>query len=228
MSAFFKVEQGQAHLIVRAPLYLFKAVRFPVKNIEIDVDHSAEAVQRALAALQRDIVVEENGSPLQVLNASARLSLPSDRSFASYDDATRHVATPIEPDTHIVIDQGYVDAHFVYQIASTDGVFSLRTSAGAEIGTKIAIRYIGAGGEERAVLVRSGSGTVELNPSVWGAARGFIGLGVQHILTGLDHLLFLLCLIIPLRGIPHEVHATTTRRLASSWRRRSSAGRPCG
>ena len=58
MSAFFKVEQGQAHLIVRAPLYLFKAVRFPVKNIEIDVDHSAEAVQRALAALRRDIVVE--------------------------------------------------------------------------------------------------------------------------------------------------------------------------
>jgi hypothetical protein len=217
ISAFFKVGQGEAHLVVRAPLYLFKEVRFPVKNIEIDVDHAGDAVQRALAALQRGIVVEENGIALPVLNASARLSLPSDRSFASYDEAVRHVATPVAADTRIVVDQGYVDAHFVYRTASTDGVFSLRTSAGAEIGTKLALRYIGAGGEERAVLVRSGSGAVELNPSVWGAARGFIGLGVQHIVTGVDHLLFLLCLIIPLRGVRQLLTIVTGFTVAHSF-----------
>jgi hypothetical protein len=28
----------------------------------------------------------------------------------------------------------------------------------------------------------------------------FIGFGMAHIVTGFDHLLFLLCLLIPLRG----------------------------
>ena len=32
------------------------------------------------------------------------------------------------------------------------------------------------------------------------AASAFTGLGIAHILTGYDHLLFLLCLVIPLRG----------------------------
>ena len=201
MNAFFKVDQKEAHLVIRAPLYLFKAVRFPVKGVEVDVDRSAEAMQRALLSLQQDVVVAENGRPLQALRATGRLTLPSDRSFDGYATAEGHVAAPVEPDTHIVIDQGYVDAHLVYPIESPDSVFSLRTSAGADIGLKLAIRFIGPGGEERAVLVRTGSGTVEMNPTIVAAAKGFVGLGIEHIAIGLDHLLFLLCLIIPLRGV---------------------------
>jgi len=201
VSAFFKVEGKEAHLVIRAPLYLFKAVRFPIRNIEVDVEHSGDAMQRALAALQHGVVVTENGQPLHASGAHGRLALPSDRSFDNYDRATAHVAAPVEPDTRIVVDQGYVDAHFVYPIESPDGVFALSTSAGQEIGTKLAIRFIGAHGEERAVLVKSGSGTVELNPSALAAARGFVGLGIMHIATGLDHLLFLLCLVMPLRGV---------------------------
>jgi len=217
MNAFFKVERNEAHLVVRAPLYLFKSVRFPVKGVEVDVDRSADALQRALAAVQRDIVVAENGRPLQALRATGRLSLPSDRAFGTYDTATQHVATPVEADTRIVVDQGYVDAHLVYPIESPEDVFSLRTSAGAEIGLKVAIRYIGPAGEERSVLVRSGAGTVELNPSVWDAARGFVGLGISHILSGLDHLLFLLCLIIPLRGVRQLLTIVTGFTVAHSF-----------
>jgi hypothetical protein len=201
VSAFFKVDAKEAHLVIRAPLYLFKEVRFPVRGVEVDVEHSGDAMQRALAALQRSVVVTANGRPLTASAASGRLALPSNRSFETYDHAVAHVATPVEPDTRIIVDQGYVDAHFVYPIDSADAVFALTTSAGQEIGTKLAIRFLGPHGEERAVLVRSGAGTVELNPSLLGAARGFVGLGVMHIATGLDHLLFLLCLVAPLRRV---------------------------
>jgi hypothetical protein len=201
VSAFFKVEGKEAHLVIRAPLYLFKAIRFPVRGIEVDVEHSNEAMQRALDALQQGVVVTEDGRPLRASAASGRLALPSDRSFDTYDRATAHVAAPVEPDTRIVVDQGYVDAHIVYPIESQDAVFALATSAGKEIGTKLAIRFLGPHGEDRAVLVKSGSGRVELNPSLLGAASGFVALGIAHIATGLDHLLFLLCLVAPLRGV---------------------------
>ena len=217
MNAFFKVEQKEAHLVVRAPLYLFKSVRFPIKGVEVDVEHSDDAIQRALAALQHDVIVAANGRPLQASRASGRLSLPSDRSFATYEAAARHVATAVEPDTRIVVDQGYVDAHLVYPVESPDAVFSLRTSAGSEIGLKLAIRYAIAGGDERSLLVRSGSGAVELNPGVWGAARGFVVLGIRHIATGIDHLLFLLCLIVPLRGVRQLLTVVTGFTVAHSF-----------
>ncbi len=81
-------------------------------------------------------------------------------------------------------------------------VFAIRTTAGPELGDylKVALRYLPAAGESRAMVITSGSGTVALNPTWIGAATGFARLGIAHILTGYDHLLFLLCLVIPLRG----------------------------
>ncbi len=37
INAFVKIEPGEAQLVIRAPLYLFKSAKFPVNNIEIDV-----------------------------------------------------------------------------------------------------------------------------------------------------------------------------------------------
>ena len=54
INAFVTVEPGEAHLVVRAPLYLFQSAKFPVKNVEIDVPQSGAAVERALAALEQD------------------------------------------------------------------------------------------------------------------------------------------------------------------------------
>src|ERR1700736_1608701 len=110
INTFVKIEPGEAQLVIRAPLYLFKSAKFPVNNVEIDVDKSAPAVERALAAIQHDITLFENDRPLVASHASGRLSLPSDRSFESYEQAASHVAAPLEAGTSIYIDQGYVDA----------------------------------------------------------------------------------------------------------------------
>ena len=219
VNAFVKIEQGEVQLVVRAPLYLFKQVKFPVTGAEIDVDKATPAVERALAALQQDIALFENERLLVASHAMGRLSLPSDRSFESYEQAASHVSEPLERGTSIYIDQGYVDARITYPISSPASVFAIRTTAGPELGDslKLALRYMPAGEDSRAMVIARSSGTVVLNPTGARAAAGFTRLGIGHILTGYDHLLFLLCLVIPLRGWRQILSVITVFTIAHSF-----------
>jgi hypothetical protein len=219
INAFVTVEPGEAHLVIRAPLYLFQSAKFPVKDIEIDIPQSAAALERSFAAIQQDIALFEDGRRLTATSASGRLSLPSDRSFQTYDEALRHVEEPVAPDTQIYVDQGYVDAHLVYPLQAPNPELSMRTTAGPEFGDalKLTVRYKPADGEPRTLIMTARSGTVALNPTWWRAATGFVGLGMEHILTGIDHLLFLLCLIIPLRGWRQILAIVTTFTIAHSF-----------
>ena len=83
INAFVKIEPGEAQLVVRVPLYLFKSAKFPVNNVEIDVEKSAPAVERALAAIRQDITFFEDGHPLMASHATGRLSLPSSKRRAT-------------------------------------------------------------------------------------------------------------------------------------------------
>ena len=47
------------------------------------------------------------------------------------------------------------------------------------------------------MMLTGASGRVALDPAWYQASFGFVKLGIEHILSGIDHLLFLLCLIIP-------------------------------
>ena len=219
INGFVTIEPGEAHFVVRAPLYLFKSAKFPIRRAQIDIPRSDEAMQRALAGLQQDLVLFEDGHKLSASSATGRLSLPSDRSFTTYGSALGHVAEPIASDTEIYVDQGYVDAHLVYPLQSSNGEISFRTTAAPELGDalKVTIRYQPLQGTARALVTNSTKGAVALNPTWWRAAGGFVGLGMQHILTGYDHLLFLLCLIIPLRGWRQIVTIVTTFTVAHSF-----------
>ena len=219
LNAFVKIEPGEAQLVVRGPLYLFRSAKFPISNnILIDVDKSGPAIERSLAAIAQSVTLFENGRPLVASRASGRLSLPSDRSFESYQQAASHVSEPPEPDTSIYIDQGYVDARITYPISSPGSVFAIRTPSAAGLGDlKVSLRYMPLGEDSRAMVFTSLSGIVVLNPTWVSAAAGFIGLGIEHILTGYDHLLFLLCLMIPLRGWRQILSVITVFTVAHSF-----------
>ena len=111
-----------------------------------------------------------------------------------------------------------MDARITYPIRSPGAVFSIRTTAGRELGDylKTPVRYIPSDGEGRAIVITSNSGTVALNPSWLGAASNFIRLGIAHILTGYDHLLFLLCLVIPFRKLRGLIPIVTAFTVAHS------------
>src|SRR5262249_37704654 len=71
------------------------------------------------------------------------------------------------------------------------------------IRTLTVVRFLPPGGAVRAFELPGDPGLVRLDPSWTQAALQFVKLGFEHILDGTDHLLFLLCLVIPFRrGAP--------------------------
>jgi HupE / UreJ protein len=203
MNAFIKIEQREAHFVVRVPLHVLKSVKFPVSGREIDLTAADAAIQQALTQLGSQITIWEAGRPLVASGAIGRLTLPSDRSFERYTDAIVHVGQPVPRGTTIYADQGYVDAHLTYAITSPNSRFMIQTAIAPEFKNylKLAIRYLPLGEDGRAMVITSRSGRVALNPSWYQAATGFVALGIMHILSGIDHLLFLLCLLIPVRRL---------------------------
>jgi hypothetical protein len=203
MNGFVRIEPHQADFVVRVPLDLLLGVPFPLAGDHYNIAASKPAVETALKALATALEVWEDNVPLVPSSAAGQLTPLSDRSFEDYDRAVAQVAEPLAPDTAIAFQLGYLDAHFVYPISSPKSVFSIETRLAADLGdyTKLTIRYIPLGETARAMVITGGSGRVALDPAWYQASAGFIRLGIEHILSGIDHLLFLLCLVIPFRRV---------------------------
>ena len=219
MTGFVKIEPREAHLVIRVPFHVLRGIRFPLNGAEIALDKADPAIQQALELIGREIVLFEDRTRLAPTTAVARLSLPSNRSFDSYQAAISHVAMGSDSGAGIYADQGYVDAHFTYGIASPGSRFSVRTVVAPDLKDylKLAIRYLPLGESGRAMVITSRSGTVPLNPAWYQAASGFVVLGIAHILSGIDHLLFLLCLVIPLIGLRQILAVVTAFTVAHSF-----------
>lgn len=203
MNGFVKIEPHQADFVVRVPLDLLLGVPFPLVGDHYNIAASRPAVETALKALATAFELWEGNVRLVPSSAAGQLAPLSDRSFEDYDQAVAQVAEPLAPDTVIAFQLGYLDARFVYPISSPKSVFSIETRLAADLGdyTKLTIRYIPLGEDARAMIITGGSGRVALDPAWYQAAGGFVRLGIEHILSGIDHLLFLLCLVIPFRRV---------------------------
>src|SRR5207248_10950843 len=110
-------------------------------------------------------------------------------------------------------------AHVTYAIQSPHSRFTIRTTIAPELKDylKLAVRYLPLGEQGRAMVITSRSGVVRLNPAWYQAASGFVGLGIGHILSGFDHLLFLFCLIIPFLRFRQVVGIVTAFTVAHSF-----------
>jgi hypothetical protein len=197
---------------------LLRGVPFPLAGDHYKVDASRSAVETALKGLGSALQLWEDNARLAPSSAAGQLAPLADRSFEDYDRAVARVAEPLAPDTVIAFEQGYLDAHFVYPISSPKSVFSIQTTIGAELGDyiKLTIRFIPLGEPSRAMMITGASGRVALDPAWYQASIGFVKLGIGHILSGIDHLLFLLCLIIPFRRITALIPIITAFTLGHS------------
>jgi hypothetical protein len=218
MNAFVKIEPKQGHLVVRIPLDLLRGVNLPLKGDQYDVAASGPAIQETLRVLADGFVILENGARLAPSESSGRLSPPSDRSFQDYDAAVALIAQPADLSTAIGYRLGFFDVHFVYPIASPKSVFKIQTLVAADLRehVKLTVRYLPLGERSRVMLITGGSGPVALNPAWYQAAGGFVVLGIGHILSGIDHLLFLFCLIIPFRRLRGLIPVITAFTIAHS------------
>ncbi len=106
-----------------------------------------------------------------------------------------------------------------YPIASAQSDFAIRPAfnrLGVE--TRTVIRFLPSEGTERAFELtgHDQEELVRLDPHWYQAAGRFVRLGVDHILGGIDHLLFVLCLVIPIRKLRSLLLIVTSFTVAHS------------
>jgi hypothetical protein len=205
---FVHPEGKTLRLLIRAPLKSMRDVDVPTLPGSFLLDFSKmEAAERHAAQVWiRDFVeVYENGQQLTVpVIAGTRTSLPSDRSFEQYDTALASITggARLDQSTEIEWNQGMLDVMFEYPIQSDQSDFAIRpglTRLGLQV--NVVLRFKQPGEPERAFDVHADTGIVHLDPSWYQAFYLFARDGFFHILDGTDHLLFLLCLVIPFRKL---------------------------
>ncbi|MGI9625796.1 MAG: HupE/UreJ family protein, partial [Longimicrobiales bacterium] len=84
------------------------------------------------------------------------------------------------------------------------------------IRTTTVVRFVSPDGTDRVFQFSDNPGLVRLDPQWYHAFGRFMSLGFFHILDGIDHLLFLLCLVIPIRRFWALVPVVTAFTVAHS------------
>lgn len=219
--AFVKPEGHVLRVVLRAPLEAMRDVNFPLTGPGyIDLTRStALARDAARVWIAGDLTFYENDAPLPAPTIMAtRISLPAERSFVSFDSALAHTAGASLPhETRIMWKQAMLDVVFEYPITSATSRFSVRpTLARLGVRTTTVLRFVTPTGAERDFEYLGDPGLVRLDPSWYQAASTFVVLGIEHILSGIDHLLFLLCLVIPFRRLKPLLGVITAFTVAHS------------
>ncbi len=203
LTGFIKPEEDRLHLVVRVPLVMFLNLNFPKRGTGfLALEHMEEPLNTAIAAISREILIYEDNARLKPARAKARVARPSDRSFENYTTARESIyGPPLPPQTNVFWNQGYVDTHLEYPIRSEHSSFSLdfQVAPGLRNRLTLVLRLLRPDGAVRAYELHPSTGLVFLDPRWYQAAWTFVKLGWAHILDGLDHLLFLLCLVAPFR-----------------------------
>ena len=221
VQAFLKPEGERLRFLVRVPLQAMQDVDVPLRGQGyLDLARAGDALRTATTIwIAREVALYEEDTRLGAPELIAvRVSLPSDRSFEEYDTARAHITgPPLSDDIDLYWEQGILDAWLEYPIASDRSRFALDPGLRplAQRVT-IALRLLTPDGRVRAFELHDDPGLVLLDPR-WGqAAARFVRSGFAHILDGTDHLLFLLCLVIPIRRVRTLIAVVTSFTVAHS------------
>jgi hypothetical protein len=219
--AFVKPEPNVLRLLVRVPLESIRDFELVLRGPGyLDLPSVNPQLRDAARVWIADYVeLYENDRPLDRRRvAAARLSLPSDRSFASYDRALANITgPPLADSTDLPWKQAMLDVMIEYQITSPTSKFSIRPAlAHLGIRTTTVLRFLPPNGSERAFEYLGDPGLVRLDPRWHQAALRFVRLGFAHILDGIDHLLFVICLVIPFRRLRALIAVVTSFTVAHS------------
>src|SRR4051812_38359836 len=159
IQTFLKPEGQSLHLLVRVPLGAMRDMDYPkplntTRTDLLDLARADATLRDAATLWVSDYIdVYENDRPLDAPRVvSVRAVLQSDKSFASYGEATTHLqAPPLPADTEFSWPQGLLDIRFDYPIQSDRSQFSIRPRlARLGIRTLTILRFLPPGGAARA------------------------------------------------------------------------------
>jgi hypothetical protein len=218
---FIKPAGDRLNVLARVPLRSIRDVVFPQRGTGyLDLDLAAPMLPELATLWISDFIeLYEDAVPLakRPRVMAARVALESDRSFVSYEAAVAHFARPLGSHIDVAWNQTLLDVWFQYPIRAERSRFSIHSTL-ARLGLRVetVLRFAVPGGAVRAFEFTGDPGLVRLDPRWHQAALGFIRLGFFHILDGTDHLLFLLCLVIPFRRFRALIPVVTAFTAAHS------------
>ena len=205
VQVFVKPAAETLRMILRVPLISMRDYDFPAREPGYLIISEAEPlIQEAAVEWIANYVDMYEGNELLAppVVAAARIAIPGDRAFRSYDDAIGNaLSAPLADDIDLPPQQAMLDVVLEWTITSEESDFSIDPRfAQLGIRTVTVLRFLPAGGTERAFQYSGNPGLVRLDPRWHQAAWRFVVLGFDHILDGIDHLLFLFCLVVPFRS----------------------------
>lgn len=221
IQTILKPSGNSMDFLVRVPLEAMRDVNFPQTGPGYLVISEADETLRDATTIwiAREVTLYEDGNPLlQWEIVEARLSIPSDRSFDSYEQALAAFEKPPLPDSsELIRDQALLDVLIRYPIRNAAADFSIEPDfARLGVRTTTVVRFMNPGGVERIFEFSGDPGLLRLDPRWHHAFFRFVKTGIGHILEGVDHLLFVVCLLIPFRRIRPLIAIVTSFTVAHS------------
>jgi hypothetical protein len=221
INAFFRPAGDRLEWLIRMPLASLLDADFPLRGPGyLDLARADDAIRAGIKVwLTDNIEVYENGAVLPKPRVvAAQVTLPSDKSFTSFEEARAHaLGPPLANDLDLYWNQQLVDVLLEYPIQSDRSDFAVEMHV-ERLGMAVttALRFMPPGGAVRAFEFRGDPGLVYLDPRWHQAVLRFVVEGFWHILDGTDHLLFLACLVIPFRRLRPLIIIVTSFTVAHS------------
>lgn len=216
-----RADSQRLRLLVRVPLESVRDIDFPlVRGEYLDIARASSLLPEAALlwiAGYLELFEGERRLPMGEVRAT-RISLRSDRAFDSFDGAMRHVASaPLPNAVELPWRQAMLDVVLEYPVSAGGARLSIAPMlAHLGVSTTTVLRWSEPDGGERVMTYTGNPGRIHLDPGVLRAAASFIALGFGHILGGIDHLLFLFCLLLPFRRVRPLVGVVTAFTAAHS------------
>jgi hypothetical protein len=197
-------DSTMVHVTTRVPLESIRDIDFPLRpgTPYVDLVRADSLLRQAVDTwILPGINVREDGSLIAGRVRAARLTLNG---------------APVPAGTLVPVQSLWLDAELEYPAAATGGVTIEPTLARLGVRTRSVVTFQNLDGSEQMLEYTGNPGILRMNPRWYHAAWQFITLGVGHILDGIDHLLFLLCLVLPFRRIKPLVGIVTAFTIAHS------------
>ncbi len=191
-------------LFLRVPLEAMRDLDFPERTDgALDLARVRPLLDDAARTwLAPFVILRADGEPLDAPRVTAaRISLPDDRAFDDLTAVAAHFAAPPLPDSiAIPWRQALLDVALTFALPDPDARLALDLRlARLGVRTHSVLHIVRPDGELRMLSYAGDAGSIPLAPRWWENLSRFLPEGFGHILGGIDHLLFVFCLVLPLR-----------------------------
>ncbi|HET9426140.1 MAG TPA: HupE/UreJ family protein [Gemmatimonadaceae bacterium] len=218
---FVQQDSARVRVLARAPLEAMRDIDFPLRpgTPWLDFQRADSLLTQAAQTWILDLLhVREGGHEISGALGATRLSLTSDQAFTSFDRARRHLTndSKIDPSLGLPVQGASLDVEIIYPLRAGGAITIEPRLARLGVRTTTVMTFVSADGRERALQYAGDPGQLRLDPRWYHATWQFVGLGFRHILDGIDHLLFIICLVLPFRKLRPLVGIVTAFTVAHS------------